>query len=259
MISPCLDTKDEERGIDGARPRFGTGLQPRRVFGATAIAASAMALLVVVAGVVLSTRRGQSPAPAPPASAAPRVAMTVFSGDRLGGFEAFAPLVSWWPTDRFAQADGNKLSDRVPGPATAGVGELLMLDPPFSAVDARSFAAGAWTVSLADSDGPSRDAVCLRADDAPFACGLHARAAITNIIGRTALQCRLKAVPVGDVIEAQCSNAAGDIAHLLAREGWLRPAPNAIVQPAMAEATSAAQARRVGMWAGGWRYRAAPQ
>lgn len=181
----------------------------------------------------------------------------LFRPVQLGPLHIFQAEWISWPVDRFARVPGGKLAERAPGPATATVGDRLSFHPPFGAFDSRTFGAGQWTIALVGVEGPGRDAVCFSSDGAPFACGLHARAALTNVLAQTSLDCQLASAPKGDLVEGQCLSARGDVATLMASLGWVRPVGGVEDDSPVSVAARAARAARVGMWGGEWRYRPA--
>jgi endonuclease YncB( thermonuclease family) len=229
---------------------------PQRM-GAAALLVAALAILLVTLAMLASALL--SPPAAPDRSGVQLMPWpadhAVLRRDRIGPIQEFQQQWTRLPADRFVPTADGKIAERAPGPATAAAGDMLSLPAPYAALDAGSFSAGDWIVRLHGVEGPGRDAVCLDKDDAPFACGLHARAALTNIMTGATVTCAAHAAPAGDTIEGTCQTAQGNVAALMARKGWLRPISAASAQGPLAAATQAAQEARAGMWAGGWRYR----
>jgi endonuclease YncB( thermonuclease family) len=185
---------------------------------------------------------------------------SLLAAERIGPTQQFQPSFRSWPVHRFTALDssrgnGGKIGERAPGPASATRDDVLTFHPPYGAQDSHSFTNGPWLIALAGVEGPRRDSICLDASDAPFACGLHARAALTNALAQAVLTCRVHSVGRDGVIEGDCQSPRGDVAVQMAEQGWVRPLPNVSSDKPVAAAARMANAARAGMWGGGWRYR----
>ena len=128
--------------------------------------------------------------------------------------------------------------------------------PPLRSVDAASFRDGERVVRLAGVQAPRANDVCLDAE-ARWSCGLQARAALHNTVANRSLFCQPRGTSPDGGIVADCRLAAkdslpiGDVAHLLVRQGWVRPVPDS--DAAFAADLGKAKAAGAGLWRGGWR------
>jgi endonuclease YncB( thermonuclease family) len=127
------------------------------------------------------------------------------------------------------------------------------LTPPFEALDAKTFTTGDWEVILAEVEGPNRGAVCFDRDGRLFGCGLRARAALTNALGRGPVICQSRADYGHQGMTADCQVDGTDLAQRLIELGWLRPI--GATSQARESARREAEAAGRGMWNGGWRVR----
>jgi endonuclease YncB( thermonuclease family) len=122
--------------------------------------------------------------------------------------------------------------------------------------DALTFEADDRTIRIANLEGPERHAVCLDANDLPWACGLRARAALNNMISGRRLNCDSDGTnPAGELL-ATCSADGWDVQRAMVASGWARPLPARTTEYAADVAT--AQAGRLGLWNGNWRLREQP-
>lgn len=157
-------------------------------------------------------------------------------------------------TPAAATPEAPKNDERVPGSAIpdAQPEPTFRLEPPYRALDARSFTSNDRVMTLDRVTGPGRDDICFDGEGRLFACGLAARAALTNALGTGWVLCRLlRPTPEGAL--ADCSSPSGDLTSRLAREGWVRPADGA--EEALIAAAQEARANGRGLWNGGWRIR----
>jgi endonuclease YncB( thermonuclease family) len=147
--------------------------------------------------------------------------------------------------------------DPAPSPATAPLTPSgpITVQPPYLIVDGLTFQSGDQTLRLARLEGPPRDAACIGATGLFWACGLRARAALNNLIGRRTLTCD----PVGrdpKALIVECRGEGADVGSELVAAGWARPALED--RQAYAAQLQAARSAKAGMWDGGWRLRTEP-
>lgn len=130
---------------------------------------------------------------------------------------------------------------------------------PFLSVDGTSLRRGDGVVSIDRIEGPRADDICEDAGGTLWACGLHARAALHNLLAGRDLVCTPKRVVVSGTIAADCRFKApdgavsDDIAASLVRLGWARPVSDGTGQLAAEE--EAARREAAGLWRGGWTIR----
>jgi endonuclease YncB( thermonuclease family) len=137
-------------------------------------------------------------------------------------------------------------------PALA-LGPSFTLNAPFGIIDAMTFSSGPWAIMLADVRGPDREAICFNSAQRLFACGLAARAALNNTLKKHSVRCETRQVLNAERVVATCATPEGDLAMLLARQGWVRP--DRSTRPDLMEAARAAEEGQLGLWNGGWRIR----
>lgn len=143
-----------------------------------------------------------------------------------------------------------------PDPAAISAFEMA---GPFLSVDGISLRRGDGIVRLDRVEGPRADDICEDAGGALWACGLHARAALHNLLAGRALLCTPKRVVVAGTIAADCrfkasdGGVSGDLAASLVRLGWARPVPEAAGD--LDEEEAAARKEAAGLWRGGWTIR----
>lgn len=131
----------------------------------------------------------------------------------------------------------------------------VALEPPFMIVDGQRFTAGKWAISVQDVLGPHRDAICLDRKDELFACGLQARAALSNLLRSGKVNCRVRLPPMHGRFESSCTVGDADLAEALVSGGWVRPTgPDERLDAAMRKARDA----QAGLWNGGWKIRQQP-
>ncbi|KPH81479.1 thermonuclease family protein [Bosea vaviloviae] len=129
------------------------------------------------------------------------------------------------------------------------------LEPPFMIVDGQRFTAGKWAISVQDVLGPHRDAICLDRKDELFACGLQARAALSNLLRAGKVNCHVRLPPMHGRFESSCTVGDADLAEALVGGGWVRPTrPDERLDAAMRKARDA----QAGLWNGGWTIRRQP-
>lgn len=133
---------------------------------------------------------------------------------------------------------------------------LVELRPPLLSIDGTGFRRGEETIRLDRISGPRAGEVCF--DGAQrWSCGLQARAALHNLVSGRSLFCQpRRALADGGMgadchLEAKEALPAGDLAGLLIRLGWARPAPDR--EPEFAADLQVAKAAGAGLWRGGWR------
>jgi endonuclease YncB( thermonuclease family) len=151
------------------------------------------------------------------------------------------PLLAGGPTapPRTARS-GEPRPYRVPWPLTIADGLTFGPD-------------GAPKTRLAGLEGPARDAVCNDRNGQPWACGLRARAALSELAPQQGLVCEPLGPPAEGVIPARCGGEI-DLARELVRAGFARPtSPHPILDAAAEEA----RRNERGLWNGGWTIRTA--
>lgn len=127
--------------------------------------------------------------------------------------------------------------------------------PPLRSIDGASFRDGERIVRLAGVEAPRAHDVCLDGEER-WSCGLQARAALHNTIASRSLTCRPHGLSADGVVTAECRLEAGgvlpagDLAHLLVRQGWVRPMPDSTA--ALAADMAKAKAAGAGLWRGDW-------
>ncbi|PTM41763.1 hypothetical protein C8D03_3336 [Bosea sp. 124] len=131
--------------------------------------------------------------------------------------------------------------------------ENIALAPPFQIINGQSFSNAELSMRLAAISGPERDAVCVADNGDLWACGLAARATLSNLIQTTALNCDAVAGPRRHV-EGSCRlpDKASLAARLVAL-GFARPAQPGHFEVELTEA----RRHRRGLWNGDWTVRAA--
>lgn len=134
----------------------------------------------------------------------------------------------------------------------APTGSAIALQPPYTVLDGLTVRSGRQVVRLADLHGPHRDAVCYDRGGHLWACGLRARAALTNLISGHALDCRVVGRE-GEAVVAHCRRDQADLGRDLVAAGWARPALDK--QAPYNGELGAAMETGAGLWEGGWRIR----
>jgi endonuclease YncB( thermonuclease family) len=125
---------------------------------------------------------------------------------------------------------------------------------PLTIVDGLTFGPdGAPKTRLAGLEGPGRDAICNDRNGQPWACGLRARAALSELAPRQGLLCEPLGPPAAGVIPARCRGAI-DLARELVRAGFARPTSP---DPTLDAAAEEARQSERGLWNGGWTIRTA--
>lgn len=132
-----------------------------------------------------------------------------------------------------------------------------VLGPPFEPLSATRFSAGPVAITLAGVDGPKRLAVCLDSARLKWACGLHARAALSKLLHQPRISCRRvpvpqEAAPPGPegAILADCTIGGQDLATEIIRQGFARPV--GFVGTGRTRALEAARREGLGLWNGDW-------
>lgn len=127
--------------------------------------------------------------------------------------------------------------------------------PPLRSIDGSSFRDSERIVRLAGVEAPRANDVCLDGETR-WSCGLQARAALHNTVANRSLSCEPRGVAADGSITAECRLEArgalpgGDVAHLLVRQGWVRPMPDS--SAAFAADTDKARTEGAGLWRGNW-------
>lgn len=149
-----------------------------------------------------------------------------------------------------------KLQDSIPAvPEPEPSYDDVELEPPFLILDGQSFSAGKWAISLRDVLSPPRDAICHDRNDELFACGLQARAALSNLLRAGKVNCHVRLPPIHGRFEASCLVGNDDLAEALVGRGWLRPTGT---HERLEAALHKARDAQAGLWNGGWRLRQQP-
>lgn len=210
---------------------------------------TAAATAAVAAGVVVIVLEQPDPAAQPPPTSA------------IASAPAEAPPAPLpQPARTIAAANAPeppaKLQDNIPAaPEPEPSYDDVALEPPFMILDGQSFSAGKWAISVRDVLAPQRDAICLDRNDELFACGLQARAALSNLLREGRVNCHVRLPPIHGRFEASCVVGRDDLAEALVGRGWVRPTgTDERLEAAMREARDT----RAGLWDGGWRIRQQP-
>lgn len=136
---------------------------------------------------------------------------------------------------------------------------IIEVAAPLRSVDGTSFRFKEEVIRFARIDGPRAGDVCLDGETR-WSCGLQARAALHNLVAGRSLFCQPRRALADGTIAADCriepsaGAPGGDIAHLLVLQGWARPLPDG--EASFADELREAQAKRAGLWRGGWTLRA---
>jgi endonuclease YncB( thermonuclease family) len=192
-----------------------------------------------------------------PANGGPGVARTAAPADAPA--EAAAPpradSAGALPVETAPASDPTKVQDRIAPilPAPPALPGVLKTAAPYDIVDPRTFTSGDWTITLRGVEGAERDAICHSRERRLFACGLMARAALNNALQKNAVTCEPREMLGRDRLVADCKAGSGDLALLLVRSGWLKPASGGGGE--MEAARKKAEAEQIGMWNGGWTIR----
>lgn len=206
-----------------------------------------VAIAAAAAGVVVIVSEQPEPAAKPP------VATSAIASAPLDA----APDPFPQPANAMAAASTpeppSKLQDNIPAaPEPEPSYDDVELEPPFLILDGQSFSAGKWAISVRDVLGPHRDAICLDRNDELFACGLQARAALSNLLRAGKVLCHVRLPPIHGRFEASCTVGKDDLGEILISRGWARPtASDERLEAAMRKAREA----QAGLWNGGWRVR----
>lgn len=127
--------------------------------------------------------------------------------------------------------------------------------PPLRSIDGASFRDGERIVRLAGVEAPRAHDVCLDGEER-WSCGLQARAALHNTVANRSLSCQPRDLSADGGITAECRLEAGgalpigDLAHLLVRQGWVRPMPGSAA--VLFADMDKAKAAGAGLWRGDW-------
>lgn len=100
-------------------------------------------------------------------------------------------------------------------------------------------------IRLTDLIAPPRDAICLDAVGARWACGLRALLALNNIMRREEVWCQT--INEVEPLQARCTVDNIDLGRLMVRQGFARPADGHDT-PALVSARH----ERKGLWNGDW-------
>jgi endonuclease YncB( thermonuclease family) len=153
------------------------------------------------------------------------------------------------PVDSLATASTS--ATELSTPASGGPAPVsLVLTGPFAILDGRTLATRDLTVVLADIAGPDARAVCIDAKRRRWACGLHARAALSRLVQQRSLSCRPAPGRNDSPILAACTVDEEDLARTLVRQGWARPIRDGASR--FQQETEVARRGRAGLWNGGW-------
>jgi endonuclease YncB( thermonuclease family) len=212
----------------------------RARFGALSILITAIALLSCLLVLMLLDER-------PPVDDAALAAAAT-----IAAVEAAAPA---------AKLDERMEAAAMEAQAGRHSGDLSMLSPfevapPLRSIDGASFRDGERIVRLAGVEAPRANEVCLDGEER-WSCGLQARAALHNTVANRSLSCQPRGrsadggVTAACRLEARDALPAGDVAHLLVRQGWARPMPDG--DAALAADMAKAKAAGAGLWRGDWR------
>lgn len=211
-----------------------------------------MAIAALAAGVVVMALEQLDPAALAPPAASVMQSQPVEAPPPAPSAQA-TQLAAPGPP---AQEQAAKLQDSIPAaPEPEASYDDIELDPPFMIVDGQRFTAGKWAISVQDVLGPHRDAVCIDRKDELFACGLQARAALSNLLRAGRVNCHVRLPPIHGRFEASCTVGNADLAEALVSAGWVRPTgQDERLDAAMRKARDA----QAGLWNGGWKIRQNP-
>lgn len=142
------------------------------------------------------------------------------------------------------------------GPTPAQPREMatIVFEPPFEIIDGRTFASGGERVEIFGIDTPDADDVCLNDAGTLWACGLRARATLSNLTRNVVLGCVGTHLPETGVFSASCKSGDRDLALALIDAGFALPQerpPEAL----RARAMLAAEKAKRGLWDGEWTIR----
>jgi endonuclease YncB( thermonuclease family) len=222
-------------------------------------------IAVALAGLALSwlVLFGGPPAPVPTATAPQLTSGEApqWLSPRADMPQSFGHVVRQPETGRFVPVRDvrqlPKFDSRVSASAdldpALALGPSFTLNAPYGIIDAMTFSSGPWAIMLADVRGPDRESICFNSSQRLFACGLAARAALNNTLKKQTVRCETRQVLNAERVIASCTTPEGDLAVLLARQGWVRPDRSSRAD--LIEAARLAEEGQLGLWNGGWRIR----
>lgn len=122
-------------------------------------------------------------------------------------------------------------------------GEVAIAGP-FVAIDGDTLAAGAERLRLQGVDAPEIRQVCRTGNDAEWACGEAARAALEQLVATTAVECRASQRDRYDRLLVRCRSGGRDINAELVRTGM------AVASGDYRQDEARARQEKSGLWAG---------